>query len=104
MSQCFFNHSAFHNLTDMKPSFLTFGVGVEKITIRTILGKFQSPWTVERKYLRHWIQVFSTTEQVKASNAIAMNNGDKIGLMLVILLYMYQQYLVSQATNEFLLS
>ena len=84
MSQCFFNHSAFHNLTDMKPSFLTFGVGVEKITIRTILGKFQSPWTVERKYLRHWIQVFSTTKQVKASNAIAMNNGEKIGLMLVI--------------------
>ena len=96
MSQCFFNHSGFHNLTGMKPNFLTFGVGVEKITIRTILGNFQSPWTVERKYLRHWIQVFSTIKQVKASNAIAMNNGDKTGLMLVIHFILQIMYHVLQ--------
>ena len=80
----------------MKPSFLTFGVGVEKITIRTILGNFQSPWTLERKYLRHWIQVFSTTKQIKASNAIAMNNGEKIGLMLVIHFTLQDMYHVLQ--------
>ena len=83
-SHCFLNHSAVHNLTGMKPKFLTFGVGVEKIIIRIILSNFQSPQTIERKYLRHWIQVFSTTKQVKESNAIVMNNGEKIGLMLVI--------------------
>ena len=83
-------------MTGMKPSFLTFGVGVEKITIRTLLGNFQSPWTLERKYLRHWIRVFSTTKQVKASNAIVMNNGEKIGLMLVIFFILQMMYIVLQ--------
>ena len=83
-------------MTGMKPSFLTFGVGVEKIIIRVILSNFQSPQTTERKYLRHWIRVFSTTKQVKASNAIVMNNGEKIGLMLVIHLNLQDLYHVLQ--------
>ena len=80
----------------MKHRFLTFGVGAEKITMRTILGNSQSPQTLERRYLRHWIQVFSTTKQVKASNAIAMNNGEKIGLMLVIHFTLQEIYHVLQ--------
>ena len=63
---------------------LTFGVGVEGITMRQILDNYQSPWTLEKKYLHHLQQVFPTTKQAKASSAIAMKNGQKIGLMLVI--------------------
>ena len=63
---------------------MDFGAGAEKITLKKILGKFQSSQTLERKYLQHSKQVFSTTKQGKASNAIVLKNGQKIGLMLVI--------------------
>ena len=63
---------------------LTFGVGVEGITMRQILNNYQSPWTLERKDLHPLIQVFSTIQQAKASNAIVLKNGQTIGLMLVI--------------------
>ena len=62
----------------------TFGVGVEKIIMRQILDSCQLPWTLERKYLDHFQQVFSTTKQAKASNAIALKSGQKTGLMLVV--------------------
>ena len=62
---------------------MNIGVGAEKITLKKILDKFQSSQTLERKYLQHSKQVFSTTKQAKASNAIVLKNGHKIGLMLV---------------------
>ena len=60
------------------------GVGVEKLTMIMTLGNYQSPWTLERKDLHPLIQVFSTIQQAKASNAIVLKNGQTIGLMLVI--------------------
>ena len=64
---------------------LSFGVGVEEITMKQILNNYQSPWTLERKhYLHPLIQVFSTIQLAKASNAMVLKNGQTIGLMLVI--------------------
>ena len=75
---------------------MNIGVGAEKITLKKILGKFQSSRTLEKKYLRHSKQVFSTTKKAKASNAIVLKNGQEIGLMLVINWILQTMYHVPQ--------
>ena len=75
---------------------MNIGVGAEKITLKKILGEFQSSRTLERKYLRHSKQVFSTTKQAEASNAIAVKNGQTIGLMLVVIFMIQKIYHVLQ--------
>ena len=77
-----------------------FGAGVGKITMRLILEAETSTLDLEKNRLSHFQQISNTTGLMSSAKAIIL--GYKIGLMLVILLCMYQQYLVSQATNEFL--
>ena len=104
MPQYFWNTLPIYNLTYCLKSLsatrtetYTSGAGVEEIIIRQTLGNFQSPPTLERKYLHHLIQVFSTTKETEASNAIAKKNGQKIGLILVINFILQLVYYVLQA-------